>query len=111
MVYTTPFILRFFFELDSPSLNVYDIVTLKYIDIPKGELKSDMFLSVNALGTLPTYVDEEGDTYIESGAMLLTLAEKWKHEVDLIPYDEKEYFQWIVFSVSTRIVKPYLFSS
>jgi len=67
----------------------------------KGEHKSKEFLKINPLGNLPVYVNEKGDSLIESGAILLHLAEKYKESVNLIPKNKNKYFQWVIYAVST----------
>lgn len=87
---------RFYFELDNLNTNVYDLVEFQYIDMSKGEHKSEKFLKINPMGDVPALVEND-ETMIESGAILLHLAERHQSDVDLIPHDEKQYLQWMVF--------------
>lgn len=91
----------FFFELDQFVLSLDEVVQMKYINMQKGEHKTEEFLKINPLGTLPVCVDDK-DTLIESGAILFYLAEKFQKTMDLIPKDESKYYQWVMYTVSTR---------
>ena len=73
----------------------------KSLDLLKGEHKSQEFLKINPLGTVPFVVDnEEGISLTESGAICNYLARKFKHKLyypdnnakALAEYDEMMYF-------------------
>jgi glutathione S-transferase len=86
-------------EFESKGLeNVFET---KYLDLSKGETKTEEFLKINPLGTVPVFVDEDDESIIESGAIILHLCEKYSNEVNFIPKNKNKYYQWIMFSVST----------
>jgi len=66
-----------------------DICDVKHIDLYKGEQKSEEFLKINPLGSLPAFVDEDGQTIVESGAIILYLGDKYQEKVNLIPKNKK----------------------
>lgn len=100
----------FFFELDELGYPLDKYVTLKYIDLTKGEHKQKEYLKINPMGTVPTYINENNEILTESAAILLSLCEQYKEQIDLLPKDEK-FFQWIAFTVSTldNIAVPLFF--
>lgn len=72
-----------------------------HVDFSKDEQKSTAFLELNPNGRIPVLIDHEEDDFvvIESGAILLHLAEK--HE-NLLPSDQKqrsECIQWLMWQM------------
>jgi glutathione S-transferase len=77
----------------------YEVPQIQHIDISK-ELKSKDFLSINPLGTLPTFINEDGELILESGAIVLGLIERYEN-TDMVPKAKAKFYQWIVYSVSS----------
>jgi len=81
-------------EINTPYQSVH-------VDFGKDEQKSDHFLEHNPNGRIPVLIDHDADdfTIIESGAILIYLAEK---HGKLLPYDSKqrsEALQWLMWQV------------
>jgi glutathione S-transferase len=49
---------------------------------------------------------DKNETIIESSAILMYLAEKYKNILNLVPEDEEKYFEYIIFACSTRNYFP-----
>ncbi len=75
------------------------------IDIEKGEQRSAPYLAVNPNGKVPAIVDREGPhgaplTLVESGAILIYLAEKTGTLLAREGKERAEALQWLMFQMS-----------
>jgi len=89
------------FELEASGMDLEEIISINYLDFSKGEHKSESYLKVNPFGTTPAYVDENGETMIESGAIVLHFSKKFEEKLNLISTNKAKYYQWIVMATST----------
>lgn len=78
--------------------------TVKPINIRQGEQKSAEFLKLNPNGKVPLIVDHEGPegtiTVVESGAILLYLAEKYAQFIPIQPVYRVRCLEWLFFQVA-----------
>jgi GST-like protein len=78
---------------------------LHSINVRKGEQKAPAFLALNPNGKVPVLVDEEGPggapiTIVESGAILIYLAEKFGKLLPADPVERVRALEWLFFQVS-----------
>ena len=71
------------------------------IDLGKNEQKSIEFLKINPNGKIPAIVDHDngGFVVIESGAILLYLAEKYGRFISKDPKARSDAIQWLMFQM------------
>jgi len=71
------------------------------IDLEKNEQKSPEFLKINPNGKIPAIVDHNngGFAVIESGAILLYLAEEYGRFIPTDPKARSEAIQWLMFQM------------
>ena len=75
---------------------------VRVIDLMKGEQKEEWYLKINPNGRIPAIVDHDNDDFnvFESGAIMLSLAEKTGR---LLPKEEKgrsRVIQWLMFQMA-----------
>src|SRR5689334_19610799 len=83
------------YELEN--LGYTEVCDVKLVDLTKGETKTKEFLKINPFGTLPTYIDENGELILESAGIILSMGEKYK-DSKLFPESYK-FYQWIVYGI------------
>jgi len=98
----------FLYELEASGVDLDSTCFIKFVDLFGGETKKTEFLKVNPFGTVPTYINEKGESIIESLGILLYLSEKYKDKLNLIPKNKSKFHHWNIFGVSTldEIVIP-----
>ena len=87
---------------------VHQDFELSLIDVLKGEQKTDAYLAINPLGTVPYLITDGGTGIGESNAMLWYICDS----TDLMPADpaeRAEALQWLFFEQTT--LEPYISSA
>eukprot|EP01080_Neovahlkampfia_damariscottae_P008623 gene8623-570_t len=90
----------FFYELEATGLNLDDIVKINYVDLTKGEHKTEEYLKLNQFGTIPTFINEKG-TFYEGCSILMQLSSQYQNIIDLVPKNKGKYYQWMSFACSS----------
>lgn len=91
----------FLFELEAAGIDIESIFQINYLDLSKGEHKTDEYKKINPFGKVPSYIDENGEVMIESGAIVLHLANKFNEKVPLVSKNKGKYYQYSVLATST----------
>ena len=75
--------------------------TAHAVDISQGEQKTTSFLSIGPNNKIPVIVDNEtGQSVMESGAILIYLAEKYGRFVPAQGHPRTEVFEWLMWQMS-----------
>jgi glutathione S-transferase len=93
-------IVWFFNELESSGIKLDNIVKINFIDLTKGEHKTEEFKKISPFQSVPAFVTEKG-TFYESCSILLSLGSKFQNSLNLVPENKGKYYQWISFACSS----------
>jgi GST-like protein len=99
---TSPNVQKIYFMLEETKLSYRE----HFIDVWKGDQFDPEFRKINPNAKIPVIVDDEGPggnpyTVIESGAILMYLAEKTGKFLPQDPIKKYDVLQWLMFQVSS----------
>jgi glutathione S-transferase len=93
-------IVWFFYELETAGIDLDKIVKINFVDLTKGEHKTEEFKKISPFQSVPAFVTEKG-TFYESCSILLSLGSKFQNNLNLVPENKGKYYQWISFACSS----------